>query len=77
MACSTLFTGLTIHPSFLNGPGLPDDGIFSNQNDKFGYLLGGLGTENVVIFYGHLLHFTAICYILLKFGIFYGPLVLF
>jgi hypothetical protein len=34
--------------------GLPD-GIFS---DQFGYILEGLGKENVGIIYGHLEYFT-------------------
>jgi hypothetical protein len=28
-------------------PGLPDGGIFSYQKAKFGYILEGLGMENV------------------------------
>jgi hypothetical protein len=34
-------------------PGLPD-GLFSNQKSQCGYILEGLGMENVVIFYVHL-----------------------
>jgi hypothetical protein len=30
------------------------DGIFSNQKSQSGYILEGLGTENVGIFYGRL-----------------------
>jgi hypothetical protein len=33
--------------------------------------------ENVSLFYGHLVYFTAIWYILRPFGIFYGHLVYF
>jgi hypothetical protein len=44
--------------------GLPY-GIFSNQKNKFGYILEGLKIENVGIFYGHLQK-------LQLFGIFYG-----
>jgi hypothetical protein len=43
--------------------GLPD-GIFSNQKSKFEYILEGLAIEKVAIFYGHLVSFTAIWYIL-------------
>jgi hypothetical protein len=39
--------------------GLPD-GIISNQKSKFGKILEGLAVEDVVIFYGHLVYFTAI-----------------
>jgi hypothetical protein len=35
------------------------DGLFSNQKSQFGYILEGLGMENVV-FYGHFGYFTAI-----------------
>jgi hypothetical protein len=34
-------------------PGLPD-GIFSDQKYNFGYILEGLGKENIGILYGHL-----------------------
>jgi hypothetical protein len=37
--------------------------------------LEGLAIEDVGIFYVHLIHFTAIWYILWHFGIFYGYLV--
>jgi hypothetical protein len=44
-------------------PGLPD-GLFSYlKKSKFGYILEGLGMENV-IFYDHLEYFMAISYIL-------------
>jgi hypothetical protein len=54
--------------------GLPD-GLFSNQKSKFGKILEGLAMEDVVIFYGHLVHFTVFCYILLTFGKVCGNLV--
>jgi hypothetical protein len=44
--------------------GLPD-GLFSYQKCQF---LGGLGMENVGIFYGHLVYFAGIWQILLPFG---------
>jgi hypothetical protein len=43
---------------------------------QFGYILG-LGMDNVGIFYGELEHFTAICYILLPFGIYCGHFLYF
>jgi hypothetical protein len=43
------------------------DGIFSNQNSKFGYIFEGLAVEDVGIFYGHLFYFTAIGFILSAF----------
>jgi hypothetical protein len=36
------------------------DGIFSNQKFRFGYILEGLGMENVGIFYNHVEYLTAI-----------------
>jgi hypothetical protein len=56
--------------------GLPD-GKFSNQKSKFGKILEGLVMEDVVIFYGHLVYFTAIWYTLQTFGTFCGNLVYF
>jgi hypothetical protein len=53
---------------------LPDD-VFSNQKYQFGKILEGLAMEDVGIFYGHLIYFTAIWYFLLPSGIFYGHLV--
>jgi hypothetical protein len=38
------------------------DGLFSNQKSQFGYILEGLGMENVGIYYAHLEYFTAIWY---------------
>jgi hypothetical protein len=49
--------------------GLPD-GIFSNQKSKFRYNLQCLAMEDVGIFYGHLIYFTAIWYTLWTFAIF-------
>jgi hypothetical protein len=49
-------------------PGLPD-GLFSNQKSKFGEISEGLAMKDVVVFYGHLVHFTVFCYILWTFGI--------
>jgi hypothetical protein len=50
--------------------GLPD-GIFSYQKFQFGYILEGLGMENVGVTYGYFWN------ILLPFGIFYGSWVYF
>jgi hypothetical protein len=47
--------------------GLPD-GLFSNQKSIFGLTLVCLALEDVGIFYGHLVHFKAFCYILWTFG---------
>jgi hypothetical protein len=49
--------------------------VFANQISLFGYILEGLGIENVGIFCGHRVYFTAIWYILLPFGIFYSHVV--
>jgi hypothetical protein len=35
---------------------------FNNKNSQFGYILEGLGMENVGIYYDHLEYFTAILY---------------
>jgi hypothetical protein len=43
--------------------GLPD-GIFQNQKFQFGYILEGLGTDEVDISFGHLEYIAAIWYIL-------------
>jgi hypothetical protein len=56
--------------------GLPD-GIFSNKKSRFGVILDGLAMEDVGIFCGHLVSFTAIWYILKPFGLFYGYLLYF
>jgi hypothetical protein len=42
-----------------HGKGLPDD-AFSNYKSRFGYILEGLGMENVGIFNGHMEYLTAI-----------------
>jgi hypothetical protein len=47
--------------------GLPD-GAFSNQKSQFGYILEGLGMENV----GIPTYFRAICNILRPFDVCYG-----
>jgi hypothetical protein len=51
--------------------------VFSNQKSKFGQILEGLAMGDVVIFYGHVVHFTFFCYILWTFGVFCGILVYF
>jgi hypothetical protein len=56
--------------------GLPD-GLFLNQKSKFGYILEGLGMENVSIFYDQLEYFMAIWHNLCQFGIVCGHLVYF
>jgi hypothetical protein len=43
--------------------------LFSYQKSHFGYILEGLGMENASVLYGN-------WNILLKFGIFYGHLVI-
>jgi hypothetical protein len=56
------------------------NGIFSNQNSRFGKILEGLATEDVGIFYGHLVYFVVIVVIwniLWSFGVFCGHLVYF
>jgi hypothetical protein len=45
--------------------------FFSNQKSKFGYILEGLGMENFVIFYDHLVYFMAVCYSLWSFDIYF------
>jgi cyanate permease len=44
------------------------DGLFSYQKSQFGYILEGLGKENVGIFYDLLEYFTAIWCILWPLG---------
>jgi hypothetical protein len=45
--------GLTIKRYFSDRmAGLPD-GLFSNPKSQFGFILDGLGMENVFIFYDH------------------------
>jgi hypothetical protein len=53
------------------------DGLFSNQKSQFGLILEGLARENLGIFFGHLVYFTATGNILWSFGIFFGHLVYF
>jgi hypothetical protein len=50
---------------------------FQTRNPNLGKFLEGLAMEDVGIFYGHLVHFTVFCYILLTFGIVCGILVYF
>jgi hypothetical protein len=50
-------------------------GLFSNQKSQFGQILDGLVMEDVVIFYGHLVHFTVFYYISWTFGTVRGNLV--
>jgi hypothetical protein len=52
-------------------------GIFSNQKSQFGLILWGLAIEDVGLFYGLLVYFTAIWSILRPYGLFYGLLVYF
>jgi hypothetical protein len=54
--------------------GLPDSQTKNSNLDIFWIILR---TENIGIFYGHLVYFTLIWYILCPFGIFYGHLVYF
>jgi hypothetical protein len=54
--------------------GLPD-GIFLNQKSKIGYILEGLGIDNVGILCGHFEYFKTIWYISWPFGIFSPVLV--
>jgi hypothetical protein len=51
------------------------DGIFSNQKFQFGKILEGLVLADIRTFYGHLVYFVAIWYILWPFGIFFPVLV--
>jgi hypothetical protein len=53
------------------------DGIFSYQKSKFGGILECLVVKDAGKFYGHLVYFTAIWYILWPSGILYGHLVYF
>jgi hypothetical protein len=54
--------------------GLPD-GIFSNQKSQIWLILECLATKDVGKFYGHLVYFTAVPYILWPFDIFWVILV--
>jgi hypothetical protein len=60
----------------LVSPWLPD-GLLSYQKSQFGYILEGLGMENVGIFYDYLEYLTAIWYILWQFCTVCGHLVQF
>jgi hypothetical protein len=52
------------------------DGLFSYQKSQFGYILEGLGVENVDIFYDHLEYFTATSMVYLwPLGTVFGHLV--
>jgi hypothetical protein len=51
------------------------DGFFSNQKSQFVLTLEGLAMEDIGIFYVHLVNFTAIWYILTRFGTFLPVLV--
>jgi hypothetical protein len=62
-------------PRFCLQTGMPD-GI-SNLKSLLGLILDSLTMEYVGIFYGHLVFFVAILYILWPSGIFYGYLTFF
>jgi hypothetical protein len=51
--------------------------IFAHQKSQFGVFVGPLKPENVRRFYGKLVYFVVIWYILWLFGIFYGYCVCF
>jgi hypothetical protein len=53
------------------------DGCFSNEKSQFGSILEGHAEEEIAVFYGHLVYFIAIRYILRPFGIVYCSLVYF
>jgi hypothetical protein len=50
---------------------------FQTKKSKFGYILEGLAMEDVGVFYGHSVYFTAIRFTLWPFGTFSGNLVYF
>jgi hypothetical protein len=50
---------------------------FQTKNPNLGKFLGVLQWKMMVIFYGHLVHFTVFCYILWTFDIVRGNLVYF
>jgi hypothetical protein len=58
---------LPVRNDLASSPGLPD-GLFSYQKSLFGYVLEGLGMENIGIFNDHFEYFTAIRYIVQPFG---------
>jgi hypothetical protein len=76
VACSDFRRVLVGDAVATSRSGLPD-GLFSNQKSKFGKILEGLAMEDVGILYGHLVHFTVFCYIVLALGIVCGNLVYF
>jgi hypothetical protein len=51
--------------------------VFSNQNSQLGQILEGPAMEDIGIFYGHLVYFATIWYILWTFGKVCGCLVYF
>jgi hypothetical protein len=51
--------------------------MFLNQKSKFGQFLEGLAMEDVGIFYGHLVFYTAIWFSLQPFGVLHRHLVYF
>jgi hypothetical protein len=53
------------------------DGLFSFQKSEFGYILEGLGMENVGLFRDHLEYFTSVWYTLWLFGIVWVHLIIF
>jgi hypothetical protein len=62
MLCKLVVLGVRMPPAdqflafdnhYNHRAGLPD-GVFQTKNPKFGYILEGLGMENVGIFFGHL-----------------------
>jgi hypothetical protein len=48
------------------------DGLFSKQKSQFGKILECLAMKEVAKFYGHLVYFTAIWFMLWPFRIFCG-----
>jgi hypothetical protein len=61
---------------FYRAPGLPD-GLLSDQKLESGHILESLAMQDVGVFYGHLVYFMDIWYILQLFDIFYGHLLYF
>jgi hypothetical protein len=59
------------------GTGLPDGVFFQTKNPNLGKFLEGLATEGVGTFYGRLVYFVAIWYILWPFSKFISFLVYF
>jgi hypothetical protein len=56
--------------------GLPDGYIFI-QKSRFGYILEGLGMEQIGILYGHFGIFYGPCYIVWSFGVYFHVMVYF